>query len=374
MNRPRDLIVDALLAPASVAGYSMAQWDLLIRQARRTMLLGKLAARLSDNGLLEAVPPQVRPHLVAAFRRTERQELALRWEIDRLAHELRDAGPRIILLKGAAYGMAGLPVSQGRIFSDIDILVPKEHLGAVEDELRIHGWQRGDYDDYDEQYYRRWMHEIPPLCHVDRGTTIDVHHAILPETSRIKVQTALLHDAIRPLKEHSNLYVLQPVDMLLHSATHLFHEGELEKGLRDLFDLDSLLRDFSAQAGFWEALVPRAAALGLMRPLFYALRYTTAMLDTPVPARIMEAAEAGRPGPVVVRIMDACYLRALRPAHASAVVRGTWWARFALYVRSHWIRMPVHLLAYHLGRKALLRLKTPELEETDVADADRQKA
>jgi hypothetical protein len=33
--------------------------------------------------------------------------------------------------------------------------------------------------------------------------------------------------------------------MVLHSATHLFYDGELNHGLRDLVDLDDLLRHFS---------------------------------------------------------------------------------------------------------------------------------
>ncbi|MBK7422847.1 MAG: nucleotidyltransferase family protein [Propionivibrio sp.] len=75
-----------------------------------------------------------------------------------------------------------------------------------------------------------------------RGTTIDVqNHTILPESARIKVNTLALLDAVVAMPGYDNLYVLEPVDMLLHSATHLFHEGGLENGLRDLFDLDSLV-------------------------------------------------------------------------------------------------------------------------------------
>jgi len=61
--------------------------------------------------------------------------------------------------------------------------------------------------------------------------------------------------------------------------------------------------------------------------------------------------------------MDACYLRALRPLHDSTSTMGSWPARFALYVRSHWIRMPFGLLAFHLGRKAFVRPKKPEPEK-----------
>ena len=43
---------------------------------------------------------------------------------------------------------------------------------------------------------------------------------------------------------------------------------------------------------------------------------------------------------------------ALRPVHPSCHVPGEGLARWLLFVRSHWLRMPLHLLVPHLVRKA----------------------
>ena len=372
MSPGTDLIVQALLAPKSTTCLYPVDWDLLIRQGRRANVLARLASTLIQAGLLEEVPTAPRQHLISALRMADRQDEALRWEVECIVQAIRETDTNVILLKGAAYVMARRDAARGRTFSDIDILVPKERLAEVESELTVHGWQGGYHDAYDQRYYRRWMHEIPPMRHVRRGTTIDVHHAILPETARVKVNTKALFDAVIPVPGQTNLYTLQPTDMLLHSATHLFHEGDFEKGLRDLFDLDSLLREFAAEPGFWEQLVPRALVLGLSRPLYYALRYTTIMLKTPVPKLVIDASQVGRPNAVAAPLMDACYLRALRPVHASTQTIGSWPAHFALYVRAHWIRMPFHLLAYHLGRKAFVRSKSPEVEVNAIDKSEEQ--
>jgi hypothetical protein len=197
------------------------------------------------------------------------------------------------------------------------------------------------------------MHEIPPMRHARRRTVIDVHHALLPKTACIEVDSDRMREAAIAVAGDDHLRVLDPVDMVLHSATHLFHEGELDNGLRDLFDLDSLLRHFGAQAGFWKRLVPRAVEVGLTRPLYYALRYASQMLSTPVPAAVVDAASTGAPNAVVRGLIDFAYRRALRPNHATCNDRWTPFARRLLYVRSHWIRMPLPLLVYHLARKAL---------------------
>lgn len=359
-----DLIVQVLLDPGRTLSLDCQQWDLLIRQGRRANLLGKLAVCLAEKNLMEGIPDAPYRHITSALKMANRQDLAIRWEVSRIAKAMSLFGIDFVLLKGAAYVMAELPCSRGRTFSDVDILVPKTRIIDAENALRIHGWQSGHHDEYDQRYYRQWMHEIPPMMHVRRGTTIDVHHAILPETARIKVNTAALFENVLPVKGFNNVFVLGPIDMVLHSATHLFHEGELDNGLRDLFDLDSMLCNFSRNEGFWAALLPRALELGLERPLFYAIRFANILLNTPVPANLLHDLSKAAPPFWVGHLMTACYKRALRPNHSSSSPRWTWLARKALYIRSHWMRMPIGQLVRHLAHKAFISRGAEPLELT----------
>ncbi|MGK4678352.1 nucleotidyltransferase family protein, partial [Salmonella enterica] len=84
------------------------------------------------------------------------------------------------------------------------------------------------------------------------------HHAILPETARTWPDPALLRAAAQPIPGSEGLWTLAPPDMVLHSAVHLFSEGETDHGLRDLLDLHRLLLHFGARPGFWEGLAARA--------------------------------------------------------------------------------------------------------------------
>jgi hypothetical protein len=366
------LLQSALIDPHTVTRCSPAQWDLLVRQARRANLLGRLGTTLHDAGLMGAVPEAPRQHLHAADVICRRQSVSIAWEVQCIRRALARCDAPVVLLKGAAYEIAGLPAARGRLFSDVDILVPKALLPAVESALLLEGWQASEHDDYDQHYYREWMHEIPPLRHVRRDTTIDVHHNILPATARVRVNAQALIDAAIAVPGHDGVFMLQPVDMLLHSATHLFHEGEFANGLRDLFDIDALLRDFGADTCFWDALIARAAALGLGRSLYHALQTSSQILGTPVPAHALAAAQAWRPAGPAAAWMSWCYRHALQPAHPSAETRSVKAARLALYLRSHWLRMPFPLMVYHLGRKALLRpRKTGDAAATPRAEGER---
>lgn len=351
----RSLLSVALREPKELPRWDVAQWELVIRQARRANLLGRVAALLEDQALLHAIPAAPRAHLEAARTVSLAQEEAVRREVTHICAALRHAGTEGILLKGAAYLFAGLPAGRGRQFADIDILVPRAALGQVEAALMLKGWATTHRHPYDQRYYRRWMHELPPLQHATRLSVLDVHHAILPPTARVKPDSRRLWAASRPIAETEPLRLLAPTDMVLHSAAHLFFNEEFSKGLRDLADLDSLLRHLGQAAGFWDGLVARAEELDLARPLFYACRYVQHVFATPIPPHVSRRAEAARPPALLQIFMDSFFLRVLQPDHPSAADALTAFAKWALYVRAHWLRMPPVLLAYHLTAKALRR-------------------
>jgi hypothetical protein len=48
------------------------------------------------------------------------------------------------------------------------------------------------------------------------------------------------------------------------------------------------------------------------------------------------------------------------PDHESCNDRWTGLARWLLFVRSHWLKMPVHLMVPHLLRKAFRRVQGKE--------------
>jgi len=351
------LILRVLRQPDALASLSLADWDLVVRQARYSNLLAHLHALLEERGLIEQVPPQPREHLESSHFIAERHIQSVQWEVILIRKALAKIGVPVILLKGAAYVMAKLPSARGRLFSDIDIMVPKDSLNEVEAALMLHGWAATHHDAYDQRYYRNWMHELPPMQHINRSTVIDVHHAILPETAYIHPDPEKLRAAARTLDGFDDLKVFAPIDMVLHSAAHLFHEAELDNGLRDLVDIASLLRHFSNLPSFWTELVDRAKELELTRPLFYALRYCALILHTPIPADTMRAAEVGRPSLPMLTLMNGLYTRALMPIHPSCSDRLTGVARRMLFVRANWLRMPPLMLARHLFHKAFLSPK-----------------
>lgn len=76
-----------------------------------------------------------------------------------------------------------------------------------------------------------------------------------------------------------------------------------------------------------------------------------------MPPATLAALAGAAPKPLLLVLMDALFKRALLPAHASCSDRLTGIARFLLYVRGNWLRMPPLMLTRHLWHKAFVSPK-----------------
>jgi hypothetical protein len=308
----------------------------------------RLAMALDDAGEMAQVPREARAHLGAAATLLDKHQRDIRFEVECIADALHSVGTDVLLLKGAAYVMADLSMARGRLFSDVDIMVPWQCLHEVENALKQQGWVSAPQDAYDQSYYREWSHELPPFVHAFRGTLLDVHPTILPPTP---AREKLLADS---RQVHERVRVLDPVDMFLHSAAHLFHEGEFSHGFRDALDLKVLLEAFATEPAFAARVARRARECVLQRIVHHALRTVQRFWpNTPV----LDAKVDGEPGVGLQWLMDALFDRALAPMHPSCEDAFTSSARFALYLRGYYLRMPPRLLILHLARKALRRVR-----------------
>lgn len=317
-----------LARPIEAQALDEVGWTALLTIGRAEQLIGTLAARLA--GL--AVPGAVAAVLADARAGADHARRTALWEAEMVRRALAPLGCPVVLLKGTAYAAAGLAAGRGRAIGDLDILVPRDRFDAVARALLGAGWEWVTPDPYDDDYYRRWMHELPPLIHRERDRMIDVHHTILPLTAGPTPDAAaLVADAVAL---GNGLSVLAPADMIVHAAADLLAAGDLAGGLRNLWDIHCLVGEFGT-----DGLEVRAAHHGVLTATMRAVRLAHALFDTDVPARWRGR---DRLDPLFRRRLLARdgWGRPIRPA-----------TRLGFYVRSHALRMPPALLARHLWIK-----------------------
>jgi len=355
------LLIEMLITPEKMNSLSIAQWDLLVRQARTANLMGRLYVLLCETGILGHLPDNIQKHFISEKNYLDAQTSSVLWEIENIKKALRIIDTPVILLKGAAYLKSNLDVSKGRIFNDIDILVTQVSIENTEAALKQHGWLSTHLDEYDQKYYRKWMHEIPPLRHLRRKTVLDVHHNILPRTTKYTPDSAKLIEASVPLDDIGKLRALSDTDMFIHSATHLFFEGEFSYGLRDLVDLSLLSGHQVNSERYWENLLVRARELGLEWPVHYAIICLENTLKIQVPEGIQQKLKKNILSKIRRKFIFWLYSVMFESVHYSCKSVWTLTALRLLYIRGHWLKMPLVLLLPHLVRKAIKKDSTTEL-------------
>jgi hypothetical protein len=346
------MLLPVLRNPSSVTTLSPSQWNRLLRESRTQSLCARLSWLLSELDLHRRCPAPAWEELESQRFFATHKQAQVRLELRKLQKVLGPRGIAILLLKGAAYAQRDLVVSRGRDFADVDIMLPRARLEEAETALEAAGWVSQTENAYDQRYYRRWMHELPPMHHRARGLEVDIHHAWLPLTGRLHPSTDLIWAAGRPLKDTPYLVPCDE-DLFLHCAAQIFQDGPIAGELSGLLDLHQMLQEFGAEPSFWERVVPRAEQLELGRPLYYALTSCVDVLDSPVPAPVLAEIQAFAPTPAAARLMRIMIRRAVSPQARRGF--GHRLAEAILYLRSHWLRMPPGLLLVHLLRKTARR-------------------
>lgn len=333
--------------------------SLLIAEARGIGLLPRLASLLSDS------PPSPENELLSfqahfcsalihasAFQRDVIRELGL------IKQALAKVQFPVLLLKGAAYTLMDCGIARGRVFSDIDILVGANQIAIVESYLKAAGWFSANMTPYDERYYREWSHEVPPLTHRNRGTTIDLHHSLVMPTCRVKVDSeAMINDAV-PLSVDGFWWRLKDEDLVLHAAAHLLLNGEFDRGLRDLWDIDALLKLFSSKrSDFFVTLKNRADKIGLAEVLadtLYLLKY---FFDAPIPSNVPMS------GGHIRRLL---FRASLGTRHSETKSRFQLISDVLLAVREIYLRLPLKLMMVHLWHKSITAIRDKSNDEIKV--------
>lgn len=309
----------------------------LVRFADSNHVLGQMAHHCEGDG-----STAMADIFKNAKLRAEHDHTMLTFEMNRVERAFSDRILPIVVLKGGAYVASGGPAGRGRRVSDLDILVMPDDLAEVEQQLLKFGWVPDEQtdNDYDQQYYRQHMHELPPMRHKTRGTVIDVHHALLPKTARHKIAVEKMFETATPV-QGGNLNIFQPIDQFIHSAVHAFADGALDTPARTLIEQYFLYCDLTREEK--TALAARAREVGASMPVALALWFVGSVFG------VQDAMQHSK----TLRNRRRYLLLKMAVVNKLVGGRSSVLGKAYLYVRSHYLRMPIYLLVPHLLRKAV---------------------
>jgi len=322
-----------------------ADWSLLIQQARAAGLFATLYNQFLAEDLLPQVPLRVQKHLLSGQQYADKQKHSLLTELLTLESVFSDAPYPCVILKGAAYRCAGFNYARGRLFSDIDLLVPKQSLDDASRRLAAFGYVDGEMNDYDRAYYLRWSHQLPPKYNLLTGASLDLHHHIYPVASaeKLNIQPFFEQSA---LLDGSALRIPPASLMFVHACVHLFYQEESHKLQKDLIDLSMLFREVSSTQPI---LLQMAQQIGAEKAVSYGLKMLDRIfaIELTAETKAWLATQPGHPRLVI------CLLETLlQPTSKWHLLAHLGW-----FLRGHLLKMGPATLSYHLLAKSWFQFK-----------------
>ena len=330
------MVAQALANPGRLPFLALGEWARLLRHAQRSQLLARVAVSAFGHQADGSLPQQPRQQLERVQQATVRQRQQRRLDLLDLMHLIAPIGVDIVALKGTAHWLCDIGPTNDSQFAELDIWVERSSCERLEALLLANGWTRVDWPTPGEPLQTRWSG--PPGASDHSATTLNLHCQMLPALPCADAGLAQQVAARQAVPDVPGLHVPAPSDMVLCAMAELLHNGHGEHGLRDLSDIDVLLRHFGSRPGFWADLAERADALELSRLLYYGLRHSVRLFATPVPMHVRESMRAAAPSDRVLRLMDALWSRVLCTPHTRARSSMTPLCVDLLGLRARWLR------------------------------------
>ena len=314
-----------------------ACWTDLLQQARSLGLTAQLQALFARHNMLGDLPETVQKHLAWGWRYYQKQRASLFYELLQLEPCLGQTNYPCLLLKGAAYQALALTVSEGRLYSDIDLLLSRQQLNDCKSKLFFAGFFEPAMSAYDKHFYLELSHENPPLYHVKRGTALDLHFALFPLAGRKNLVTEHVFASACQI-EGSCFQVPSLSYLYIHAAIHFFWQEEQHKLVKDLIDLDLLYSQLAEQQ-LLPQLLSDAEQFGAIEPVVNTLLLIETLFKRGLPDDI--ARQLGQ-SPARRDSARALLLMQLQPGVKAKIAGALWYLRGYRH-KMHWRALIRHV-------------------------------
>ncbi|MCP4379948.1 MAG: nucleotidyltransferase family protein [Hyphomicrobiales bacterium] len=268
-----------------MASLTPAEWTDLVELAIRQGVGPQLPPEIAQN-----VPAPARARLeervAAAVERVRRY----REEFLNLAAAVEPQGVEIVGLKGIHLALGVYPPSVLREMADIDVLVRRNDIEAVEAAAHELG-----FESRPDSVERRG-HHLDPLS--KPGASLEIHWQLAEPGEPPTAPPGSLWPDVRPLAGGGNVFGLAPEDALIHVGAHATYSHHLEQGMRPICDIRALITAPSGDGLDWDRVVSRALEWNAGRCVVIGLILARDLLAAKVPPEVI--ARLGGPPPAAV--------------------------------------------------------------------------
>ncbi len=257
-------------------------WEFLLRTASDNGIAPLLYRHLNAT-CPETVPKETLDRLRDDFNDNSRRNLFLTRELLDLLHLFETHQIPAVPFKGPVLAASVYKNLALREFSDLDLMIHKQHVAKARDLLISQGYRpQFDLNDSQEAAYVCWY---PAHCFErdDGKVVVDLHWAITPRDFRFPLDPASFWGHLEPVSlSGKEVMTLNPENLLLILCVHGGKHGWERLGwICDIAELIHIRKEID-----WRKVLDQAGKLKSERMLFLGLYLASDLLGALLPAEI----------------------------------------------------------------------------------------
>lgn len=231
----------------------------------------------------DAIPQPVMDRLKRFHHAVGLRNMQFYGELHKVVERLQQDGIPVILLKGAVLAKVVYPDAALRLMSDIDLLVKKTHLPAVQEILPELGYRPSSKLSAD--FYEDHHHLMPYVRH-DKSVKVEVHHNIAPEPFMSRISASGLWEEMEPVNIMGfDAFALSPEDLILHLCLHFSDDLFVER-MKPLVDISETIRHYGGRLN-WRSIIRKSNRSGIGSFVYCSLYLAGEMMDAAIPAYVL---------------------------------------------------------------------------------------
>ncbi|MFB9051462.1 nucleotidyltransferase family protein [Formosa undariae] len=194
---------------------SVFNWENIISEGSRQLIIPTLYSRLKSKDLLKYLPQDLQNYLAYIFDLNRKRNEALLNEVKLINSWLNEKNIEHVYLKGAAMIASNYYADSGeRMLGDIDILIPKEQCQPAFDLLISNGYTYAKEPTINPKYFED--KHLLRLASKDYIGAVEIHFKLLDKDQEILHPIHVLKD--KQFAETSGIPIPSANHLLLHNV------------------------------------------------------------------------------------------------------------------------------------------------------------
>jgi len=268
-------------------------WDCYLRKARENGISAVIYSKLKKiKKDCPNIPSFIFKELKKDYFLNATKNTLIFEELGKVLETFRKAGLQVIVLKGAVlaekmYGNLAL-----RPMTDVDLLIKKEEMWQLDEQLKILGYRPSDISVEDVDFSSTYLTTLDYRSFSSNSPSFHIHwhfvNSTIPNESyikNIKIED-IWRDAEKTKIANVETLVMAPHHLLIHLSEHALRVTHSLSKLSFFCDIDEAVNSYQERLD-WERLIKESLKFNLSRMVYLSLYFTAKFLETKIPENVL---------------------------------------------------------------------------------------